>query len=1234
MKSKIRLLVMMIFLFTTTNLLHAQWIQTNGPLEPIYYYVSPDGNDSNPGTESLPWKTLKKAASMATANVTVFIKQGTYNERLVPAHSGTAEGPITFTSYPGDSVIISGVGIKFPAGQSGDRWWSGLIHIEGLMYIKISGLRVVNSEASGILVTNCSHITIERNYTDNTFSSGIVVNGCNDIAVEANEVVRACTGLDQECISFMTTNLFEIKNNRVHEGLTEGIDVKVGSSNGIVSKNEVYNQGAVDRNPPGIYIEAWDKHEFNIDVFDNISHDNAHGFAVASENGGLLEAIKIHNNRAYRNRNWGFVVAGWGIAQTHPFKNIEIYGNVSYENQIGIEIAGYTGTTIDGLNVHNNLIYHNSSTGVSIGRFDAPSGQYVMRNIAITNNSIHRNGSMSNGWGDGGINVTNISPENILIRNNILSGNAAYTICIQPEVPRATVTIDYNFFDGFRNFANETAGTNAVYGTPLFVDSLSNDYHLRATSPCIDKGHPNQEYNDPADPNKPGYALYPAQGTLRNDMGACGGPYASSSDVAVIAVPSAPNLNRPANGAKSVSITPTLSWDRAMGAVTYRMQVSPNSWFSTTVVNDSTIGETHKSIGPVQNGTTYFWRVSAKNEGGMSSWSQVRSFTTIVAAPLGIAYYVSPTGNDSNPGTESLPWKTLAKAASTATANTTVFIKQGIYRERLVPVNSGTPAGPITFTSYPGDSVTITGVGMTPPTGWWAGMIGMKGLKYIKISGIRLINSVNIGIDVENSSHITIEKNYVDSTYSSGMKVYASDNMVIDANEVVRGCIGSDLEECISIAKTNLVEIRNNRVHDGRSIGIDVKYGSSNAIVTKNEVYNQTGGIGIYIEAWTLHEFNIDVFDNFSHDNGIGFAVTSEMGGLIEAITVHHNVAYRNQERGIAVVGWGVGQTHPVKNIKVYQNTVYENGFGIEIGGYSGTTMDSIKVFNNLIYHNKGAGVRISRYDGPSGDFVMRNASIINNTIYCNGTVGNGWDADNAGMNIFNISPVNMLIRNNILSNNAVCTIHVSPEVPTGSVTIDYNFIDGFRNFVNETAGTNAVYGIPAFVDSLRNDYHLQAMSPCIDKGNPNQEYNDPRDPNKPGFALYPAQGTLRNDMGAYGGPCATSWDVTTSVDDYNFNLSTLPEIFELYQNYPNPFNSSTTITYQLPNTTNVSLSIYNVLGQLVDILVNDEIQLAGIHSTHWDGKNEKGKNMSSGLYLFILKTKDYVKVNKMLMIN
>jgi uncharacterized protein YfiM (DUF2279 family) len=1200
--------------------------------DPIYYYVSPAGNDSNPGTESLPWKTLAKAATTATAGVTVFIKQGTYNERLVPVNSGTVDGPITFMSYPGDSVIISGVGIKFSSEQYSDRWWSGLIHIENLKYIKLSGLRVVHSAASGILATNCGHIIIERNYTDSTFSPGIVVNGCNDVMVEANEVVHGCTGGDQECISFMTTNLFEIKNNHVHDGFTEGIDVKVGSSNGIVNNNEVYNQEA---GRPGIYIDAWDRHEFNIDVFDNISHDNGgHGIAVASEDGGLLENIKIHNNKAYDNSR-GLWVAGWGVAtQKHLFNNITIYGNEFYSNDFGIEIGGYPLTTMDSIKVFNNLIYHNVHAGVRITRYGELSGEFVFRNLSIINNTIHGNGTLGNGWDpdNAGMNIFNINPENLAIRNNIISSNAYCTIFVGPEVPAGSITIDYNFFSGFRNVLYEIAGTNQVYGIPLFVDSLKNDYHLRAVSPCIDKGNPNQEYNDPADPNRPGYALYPAQGTLRNDMGAYGGPYASSSDVMIVAAPSAPNLSGPADGARIVSITPTLSWERAMGAVTYRLQVSLESWFSTILVNDSTITETLKSIGPLQNGTTYFWRVNAKNEGGSSSWSQVRSFTTIVATPLGPAYYVSPTGNDSNPGTESLPWKTLAKAATTATAGVTVFIKQGTYNERLVPVNSGTPDGPITFTSYPGDSVTIDGSGMIFPgprdgVRAWTGLVHVQGLKYLNLSGLRVVNSDATGIFVAQSSFVNIRKNHTENTYSPGIQADYSDNVLVEANEVVRACTGHD-QECISFSSTNHFEIKNNRVHDGLQEGIDAKVGCSNGTICYNEVYNQRERpAGIYIDAFSGHEFNIDVFENICHDNGIGMTIGCENGGLLEGVKIHNNKVYNNA-RGFWAAGVGVSSAkHLFKNIAIYGNEFYSNEVGFEIGGYTGTNLDSIRVFNNLIYRNKGVGVRITRYDGPSGDYTMRNVSVINNTIYGNGTVGNGWDADNGGMNLFNINPENLVIRNNILSNNTVCTIYVSPEVFAGSVIIDYNFFDGFRNFTNETVGTNAVYGIPLFVDSLRNDYHLRAVSPCIDKGHPDQEYNDPADPNRPGFALYPAQGTLRNDMGAYGGPYETSWDIINSVDDKNLNFSTLPEIVELTQNYPNPFNSRTTIHYALPNRSRVTLTVFNLLGQEVIKLVNGYKE-AGYHEVQLDGRN-----LESGVYFYRLQAGNFFQMKKFVLL-
>ncbi|MCL4280363.1 MAG: T9SS type A sorting domain-containing protein, partial [Ignavibacteriaceae bacterium] len=78
-------------------------------------------------------------------------------------------------------------------------------------------------------------------------------------------------------------------------------------------------------------------------------------------------------------------------------------------------------------------------------------------------------------------------------------------------------------------------------------------------------------------------------------------------------------------------------------------------------------------------------------------------------------------------------------------------------------------------------------------------------------------------------------------------------------------------------------------------------------------------------------------------------------------------------------------------------------------------------------------------------------------------------------------------------------------------------------------------------------------------------------------------------------------FDNVTSIKD----VKQLLESFKVFQNYPNPFNPSTTITYQIPNTSNVILRIYDINGQLVKELLN-ETQAEGEYHVTWNGKNEK----------------------------
>ncbi len=92
-----------------------------------------------------------------------------------------------------------------------------------------------------------------------------------------------------------------------------------------------------------------------------------------------------------------------------------------------------------------------------------------------------------------------------------------------------------------------------------------------------------------------------------------------------------------------------------------------------------------------------------------------------------------------------------------------------------------------------------------------------------------------------------------------------------------------------------------------------------------------------------------------------------------------------------------------------------------------------------------------------------------------------------------------------------------------------------------------------------------------------------------------------------------------------------LPQAFALEQNYPNPFNPTTTLQYALKENVDVKLAIYNVLGQLVRTLVNEQ-QIAGFKEVVWDGANDFGVKVASGIYIYRLQAGDFVKSRKMIL--
>jgi len=336
------------------------------------------------------------------------------------------------------------------------------------------------------------------------------------------------------------------------------------------------------------------------------------------------------------------------------------------------------------------------------------------------------------------------------------------------------------------------------------------------------------------------------------------------------------------------------------------------------------------------------------------------------------------------------------------------------------------------------------------------------------------------------------------------------------------------------------------------------------------------GGIFIFMASPTIRNNHITtnvVINNGSYDGASG-------GGLL---CFRGNPLICNNYFTLNQADYGAGLTVDYSGALIKNNIIAYNSGGQLYGGGGlyciGIDDDPINIENNIIY----------------GNYSQTTAGAIRL-----------WSS-------------NVTARNNILWAN---TQNSGGSISGNSINIFYsNIEDGFT-------GEGNISEDPQFSDF--STYQISTSSVCVDAGDPDELYNDLEDQSDPGQAQFPSLGGTRNDMGAYGGPCTSGWEMT-SIQENLIDQGGVP--FTDLNAFPSPFNPATTISFSstAENYDSAELIIYNLKGEKV---IELPVNFAGnIGSATWNGLDENSKSVSSGLYLYTLSMGSYSQSNKIMLL-
>ena len=430
-------------------------------------------------------------------------------------------------------------------------------------------------------------------------------------------------------------------------------------------------------------------------------------------------------------------------------------------------------------------------------------------------------------------------------------------------------------------------------------------------------------------------------------------------------------------------------------------------------------------------------------------------------------------GDDGGPGTRDEPWATLQHAADSVGPGATVFVREGVYEQRVEVRVSGAPGRPITFAAAPDERVVLDGSSLEVPAGQNA-MIAIDAGRYVTIRGFEITGyrsdvsgHVPIGILVTGAAdHIRLAGNIVHDLGTSfegrnggdahGIGVFGTDGdhpieeVEIVDNELANLTLGSS-EALVVNGNVKDFLIEGNKVHDTNNIGIDVIGFEGTA--PDPTVDQARDGIVRGNEVWNIDSYGNPAYGNSRSADGI--YVDGGRDIVIEGNTIH------DVNIGIELASEHAGRS--TRNITARNNVVYDaTAIGIAIGGYDrrrGSTEDCV-IVNNTVVNTDGVELLVQ--------FDTRDNVIANN--------------------VFVAGPRHVFVENSFRENVGNTLDHNLYSSVDGSSAgvwlwkgVGYDDFEGWS--ARSGNDRSSVFADPAFADPAAHDYSLGPGSPAVDAG-------------------------------------------------------------------------------------------------------------------------------------------------------